>query len=238
MEDDGFNPRSIPLQRWDDYAAANGLPGRRGDDAGMEKSYHDVCTDNAIEMDEMRSLYSSPRPASTILTGFPTKSPAYMLPLRSPTTPSNMHRQSTASGILYADQPQYQPTRTQSRMSTMEPYRDNVSNYRKSTTMLSTYEDANPQTSMTSLPLMANQYRGDSQMTLPLASSQENLLGLHSPPLPQSRSPINGSRPASAMELRIDRNGPDEHSITGAIRSCLMDVDLDTITKKQGMSIH
>lgn len=29
-------------------------------------------------------------------------------------------------------------------------------------------------------------------------------------------------------------NGPDEGSITEAIRSCLAEVDLDTITKKQG----
>ena len=30
VHDEGFDPRSIPLQRWDDYAAFNNLPGRRG----------------------------------------------------------------------------------------------------------------------------------------------------------------------------------------------------------------
>src|SRR6195952_600717 len=36
VDDEGFDPRSIPLQRWDDYALNNNLPGRRGVSAEKE----------------------------------------------------------------------------------------------------------------------------------------------------------------------------------------------------------
>ncbi|KKA27548.1 hypothetical protein TD95_002396 [Thielaviopsis punctulata] len=47
-----FDPRSIPLQRWDDYAIANNLPGRRG---YADKEYY---ADDQYEMDEIKSVYS------------------------------------------------------------------------------------------------------------------------------------------------------------------------------------
>ena len=73
VEDEPFDPRSIPLQRWDDYAMANNLPGRRGDlSASQEKVYAAGRYDDmGMEMDDMHSQYSSVKPASTILTGFP-----------------------------------------------------------------------------------------------------------------------------------------------------------------------
>ena len=73
VEDEVFDPRSIPLQRWDDYALANNLPGRRGDlGISTEKFYATGHYDDAaMEMDDMHSQYSSVKPASTILTGFP-----------------------------------------------------------------------------------------------------------------------------------------------------------------------
>ncbi|TVY73545.1 Chitin synthase, partial [Lachnellula suecica] len=67
VEDEGFDPRSIPLQRWDDYALTNNLPGRRG--VAVEKNYD--AYEDTYEMDDMKSMYSSVKPASTILTGFP-----------------------------------------------------------------------------------------------------------------------------------------------------------------------
>ncbi|KZZ97875.1 chitin synthase [Ascosphaera apis ARSEF 7405] len=70
MDDEGFDPRSIPLQRWDDYAMMNGLPGRR---TGEEKFMQPYTDDAMVEMDDMRSMYSSIKPASTILTGFPAQ---------------------------------------------------------------------------------------------------------------------------------------------------------------------
>lgn len=63
-----YDPRSIPLQRWDDYASLNNLPGRRGL-AYTEKA----TTGYDYDADEMQSQYSSVRPASTILTGFPNQ---------------------------------------------------------------------------------------------------------------------------------------------------------------------
>ncbi|KAK5045228.1 Chitin synthase, class 6, partial [Cryomyces antarcticus] len=55
VEDEGFDPRSIPLQRWDDYAAMNNLPGRRGLAAGAEKGQQGGYDDGAYEMDDMHS---------------------------------------------------------------------------------------------------------------------------------------------------------------------------------------
>jgi chitin synthase len=63
-----FDPRSIPLQRWDDYASLNNLPGRRGL-AYTEKG----AAGYDYDADENQSQYSSVRPASTILTGFPNQ---------------------------------------------------------------------------------------------------------------------------------------------------------------------
>ena len=95
VQDEGFDPRSIPLQRWDDYAAYNNLPGRRGNtgefDNRQEKSPYVGYTDDpgVMEMDDMRSTYSSVKPASTILTGFPMQQHGfqngpYMAPPMSP----------------------------------------------------------------------------------------------------------------------------------------------------------
>src|SRR4030095_7635293 len=45
--DEGFDPRSSPLQRWDDYALINGLPGRRGNPGtGQEKQYPAAYADD------------------------------------------------------------------------------------------------------------------------------------------------------------------------------------------------
>merc|ERR1711981_307193 len=62
-KDAGFDPRSVPLQRWDDYAASNGLPSRRGLQYEKEANAYDY------EIDDAQSQYSYVRPASTILTG-------------------------------------------------------------------------------------------------------------------------------------------------------------------------
>ena len=199
IQDEGFDPRSIPLQRWNDYALQNSLPGRRGVDSGMEKNYPDYG-DNGYEMDDMRSVYSSAKPASTMLTGFNHQNMAY-IPPQSPAAFGNMNRQSTMTSLSrYQDQPQYQSRQS---VAGMEPYRDNVSNYRGSATM---------------------------------SPSQDNLLNLQSPPLRQSRSPLSMSRPVSTVDFQRLTNGPDDVAITEAIKSCLAEVDLDTVTKKQGKS--
>jgi chitin synthase len=71
IEDEGFDPRSIPLQKWDDYAGANGLPGRRGGALNSEKGGHSAYEDDGYEMNDMHSIYSSIKPASTIMSNMP-----------------------------------------------------------------------------------------------------------------------------------------------------------------------
>ena len=60
-KDDGFNPRDIPLMRWDDYAHANGLPGGRGEP--LSEKLEGMGYEGAYEMDT-RSVVSSVKPGS------------------------------------------------------------------------------------------------------------------------------------------------------------------------------
>ncbi|KAL8947588.1 MAG: hypothetical protein Q9222_006148 [Ikaeria aurantiellina] len=197
LEDEGFNPRSVPLQRWDDYAAANNLPGRRGMAPPTEKAYQDRYTDAGHEVDDVRSMYSSIKPASTILTGFHNQPPAY-LPPQSPAPFAT--RQSTMSNMSpYTDRPQYQHQRLQSV-----------------TNMSDHYTDA--------------PYGHQSGMR-----SAENLMAMQSPPLRQVRSPLGypSSRPMSVVDFRGETRGPDDGAIVEAVQSCLNEVNLDSVTKKQ-----
>ncbi len=210
VEDEEFDPRSIPLQRWDDYALANNLPGRRGDFAmSQEKGYFAprYMDDSAMEMDDMHSQYSSVRPASTILTGIPGHGRNTYMPPQSPAPfggniPGNRNSHfSTFS--RYTDQPLQGPNMQARNMSM-----GNISQF-----------DNSGITNRNSVGMM---------------QSTENLLGLQHR---NSRSPVGGfnSRPASAFDFRGGAmNGPDEGLITEAVRSCLAEVDLDTVTKKQG----
>ena len=206
MEDDGFDPRSVPLQRWDDYTVINNLPGRRGMSRAMEKQYQDAYTDNDYEMDDVHSTYSSVKPASTILTGFPNQAPAYMPPM-SPAPFGHLNHQSNLSSLTrYKDQPMYQQPRLQSMGGLTDPYRDNLHSPR---------------------------------MTMPAMQSNDNLITMQSPAMRQSRSPLGGysaSRPMSTVDFRGLSSGPNDLAITEAIRGCLAEVDLDSVTKKQGRS--
>ncbi|KAI4248283.1 MAG: hypothetical protein LQ352_005957 [Teloschistes flavicans] len=197
LEDEDFNPRSVPLQRWDDYAAANNLPGRRGMAGAMEKSYPDQYTDAGHEIDDAHSMYSSIKPASTILTGFHNQAPAYMPP-QSPAGFAT--RQSTMSNIApYTDRPQYQHQRFQSVTNMSDHYTDAL-------------------------------YGNRSGMPSP-----DNLMAMQSPPLRQSRSPLGypSSRPMSIVDFRGEVRGPDDGAIVEAVQSCLGEVNLDSVTKKQ-----
>lgn len=200
LEEEDFNPRSVPLQRWDDYAAANNLPGRRGMAGAMEKAYEDRYTDAGHEMDDGHSMYSSIKPASTILTGFHNQPPAYMPP-QSPAPFAT--RQSTMSP--YTDRPQYQH---HSRLQSV-------------TNMSDHYTDA-PYGHRSGLPSAG-------------MPSTDNLMALQSPPLRQTRSPLGypSSRPMSVVDFRGETRGPDDGAIVEAVQSCLGEVNLDSVTKKQ-----
>ncbi|KAF7715533.1 Chitin synthase [Penicillium ucsense] len=212
VEDEGFDPRSIPLQRWDDYALANNLPGRRGEvGLNQEKGYYSgrYVDEHAMEMDDMHSQYSSVKPASTILTGFPGQGrhtgpyipPQSPAPFAGGNVAGNRNSQMTSMS-RFTDFPQTgAPSAGASRHMS-------VGN-------LSAYQD-NPALS--------------SRHSLGLMQSSENLLAAS-----RSRSPLSQfpSRPAStAFDFRAG-SGPDDAAITEAIRHCLSEVDLDTVTKKQ-----
>ncbi|KAF2222812.1 chitin synthase, class VI [Elsinoe ampelina] len=214
-DDEGFDPRSIPLQRWDDYATANNLPGRRG---YVPAEKEGIYQDGGYEMDDMHSTYSSVKPASTILTGMPGTNMQFRPP-QSPGPFNALNRQSTYSHLSHGYPDQQQEQHRLMSMGGMSDYAQQQQPGRFS--------------------------RQNSQ-----AFGQDtNLLsGMHSPTGPQhpgnrARSPLgnypsqgNMSRPASHMSLGLNgfqTQGPSENDITNAIRSCLQEVDLDNVTKKQ-----
>lgn len=208
VDDEGFDPRSIPLQRWDDYALANNLPGRRG--VTIEKVY-DGYEDN-YEMDDIRSMYSSVKPASTILTGFPARG-TYMAP-QSP---------GFAQGSPYAASPyatyDQSPLNRQSAMSLGAPREGNAS----------PYQDF-PQSHRASMPMAPS-----AENLLGRASPNpraQSLMGFTS----GARTPApfeSASRPISQVDFGRTGGGPDDTMIIEAIQGCLREVDLDTVTKKQ-----
>jgi chitin synthase len=104
-DDEGFDPRSIPMQRWDEYALANSLPGRRGLAGQSEKVGQSAYEDDGYEMNDMQSVYSSVKPASTIMSNMHHIS---HMPPQSPGPYQGMQpRQSTYSTLSrYQDNPQ------------------------------------------------------------------------------------------------------------------------------------
>ncbi|KAI9807641.1 MAG: hypothetical protein M1825_005582 [Sarcosagium campestre] len=199
IEDEGFNPRSIPLQRWDDYARDNNLPGRRG--VTTEKNYDDAGADG----DDVQSMYSSVKPASTVLTGLYGHNRPYMPP-QSPAdfAAQQQYRNSTMSHLTrYTDQPQGRtPSRLMSMGGLSEQYHDQANN---------------------------------SRSTIVGMPSTDNLMVMPSPPPRANRSPTGyaASRPPSTLDFTRVGQGPDDLAITEAIQACLAEVDLDSVTKKQ-----
>lgn len=86
-----FDPRSVPLQRWDDYALANNLPGRRG---GYQEK-HEYGYPDQYEMDEIKSVYSA-APQGSVLTGMGGRNS--FMPPRSPAAFNGTARAATAQG--------------------------------------------------------------------------------------------------------------------------------------------
>lgn len=109
VEDEGFNPASIPQQTWDDYAGMNNLPGRRvanNVNNHVEKYYDDAGGSPGYEMDDMQSVYSSVKPASTLHFG----GAPYLAPQPSPSPLGrNSYRQSS-----YSDRKSVSPNRAMS----------------------------------------------------------------------------------------------------------------------------
>ncbi|KAF8856331.1 hypothetical protein BDZ45DRAFT_625269 [Acephala macrosclerotiorum] len=228
IDDEGFDPRSIPLQRWDDYASSNNLPGRRG--GPVEKSPYEAYEDQ-YEMDDMKSMYSSVKPASTILTGFQRGGP-YMPP-QSPAFGGPNNR------TPYVDQ--QQQGRQQSMMSlgggldhrSTSPYQDyptqqqgqaglGMHSQRPSTVMLPTSSSHDLLSGSPSPLHQQHMSRNQTQSSLGFSGG--------------NRPPLSGadlSRPVSQFDFVRGNQGPDDMMIVEAIQGCLREVDLDTVTKKQ-----
>ena len=218
VKEDAFDPRSIPLQRWDDYAASNGLPGRRGNPGSVmqEKGGFGMYTDDPSvhEMDDMRSMYSSVKPASTILNRFPQQQhgSAYMAPPYSPGPGMTMNnRASTMTGLTqFRDQP--------------------VSMHGRNQSMLSLGSQPHPHAAMkspsptpyTDHPAQRSPGRSPYASGTPHSQSRPSLLH------------FDTERRASTMDFRtVPGNGPSDADIVAAIREVLSEVDLDSVTKKQ-----
>ena len=221
IQEDKFDPRAIPLQRWDDYAATNHLPGRRGQPTGgsvmHEKGGLDMYTDEpgVHELDDMRSMYSSVKPASTVLSRFPQQQhgSAYMAPPYSPGPGVNMNaRASTMTGLTqFRDQPMSVHGRNQSMLSLGSQARMGM----KSPSPVPYAES----------PGFYNQrspYASGISAVFPHSQSRPSL------------SNFDSERRASTMDFRtVQGIGPSDEQIVEAIRMVLAEVDLDSVTKKQ-----
>lgn len=201
-EDEGeFDPRNIPLQRWDDYALQNNLPGRRGnygEKGGMQEMINPydppIPANGEYELDDMKSVYSSIRQPS-ILTGVPNRG-AYMAPPQSP-APFQQHQAlRTQTGTPYTDHPS-------PRMNTM---------HRQSMYSLGTGFDRTQSPYQDRANLGYAQSRAGTAMSGAYGQASSSIVDF-------SRGPGAG--------------GPDDIVITECIRAVLLEVDLDTITKKQ-----
>ncbi|KAK9446994.1 chitin synthase-domain-containing protein [Limtongia smithiae] len=73
VEDDYFDPKSVPLQTWEEYAVRHNLPGQyrpniqAANEKGAAKTdvmYTNPTLEEAYEMDDLPSMYSSYRPVS------------------------------------------------------------------------------------------------------------------------------------------------------------------------------
>ncbi|KAK3078990.1 Chitin synthase, class 6, partial [Coniosporium uncinatum] len=249
-QDEGFDPRSIPLQRWDDYAQANSLPGRRGLATQGEKEMYEDAGD--FEMDEMRSQYSSVKPASTILTGMhgfgghvaPSQSPGPYGALQS--------RQSTYSNFSrYQDHPA--PGQSHERLMSMGGMSQGLNNNGNGNIMMHQGMES-PSHGVPGTPMYRAATPGfpsptpgsDAGLLNPYASQPSFFPPQQSgTPTPMSmqqrtRSPLgfggnsNGaSRPVSTVNFQTMTTGPSDAQIQEAVRECLREVDLDTVTKKQ-----
>ncbi|TPX07664.1 uncharacterized protein E0L32_010662 [Thyridium curvatum] len=232
--DGGFDPRSIPLQRWDDYAAANGLPGRRG--MHSEKMREGGPYDDGYEMDDMKSVYSSVRQPS-ILTGLgggQGGARGTYMPPQSPGPYQSLTRNSTMPAVGGAQQQPYTDY-----PSGGLPHRQSVASMGTGIQrMQSPFTDVplGGQRSMSNLRAVSNT---SPQLAAggganPRASATMSTLGYAG----GARSPLGGMDAAhqSALSFDFQRGhaaGPDDGMIVEAIQGVLREVDLDTVTKKQ-----
>ncbi|KAK7981616.1 chitin synthase [Apiospora saccharicola] len=210
VDDEKFVPSSIPLQRWDDYAMMNNLPGRRGVQA--EKADYGTPFGDSYEMDEIKSVYSSVRQPSvfTGLQGNGRAGSTYMPPTSQSPVP---HGRSTPFAP-YSDQPSHlmhrQSTASFGDVQRMaSPYQDRPSN-------------SNLRSVANASPMPGRDMHRQSQATLGYSGGHRSALGHH-----------GGHQSMASFDFQRGPGGPDDTMILDAIQGVLREVDLDTVTKKQ-----
>lgn len=209
VDDEKFVPSSIPLQRWDDYAMMNNLPGRRG--AQAEKADYGTPFGDSYEMDEIKSVYSSVRQPSvfTGLQGNGRAGSTYMPPTSQSPAP---HGRSTPFAP-YSDQPNLM-------------HRQSTASFGDIQRMASPYQDRPSMSNLRSManasPMPGQHMHRQSQATLGYSGGHRSALGHH-----------GGNQSTASFDFQRGTSGPDDGMILDAIQGVLREVDLDTVTKKQ-----
>jgi chitin synthase len=226
--DNGFDPRSVPLMRWDDYAAANNLPGRRGIAYG-EKYDGMGFEDPNMELDDMRSVVSSVKPSSNYGGGLalpPSMAPS--MAARASTyslgggSYSPAHHGRNNSGGNMSDAPLPGARRPLSSMyPVMSASTDNL-----------VALGGSPNMSNPNLRSRSALGHGGSNSPASRPVSAFNLLG------------GGGDRPMSTVNLNAPvnfmdgpRTGPSDADIIAAVRECLSEVDMERVTKKHVVAL-
>lgn len=207
VDDEGFDPRSIPLQRWDDYATTNNLPGRRG---GYQEKY-DYSYDNQYEMDEIKSVYSA-GPQGSVMTGMP-RNGAYM----PPHSPAQFGARGPSAAGHYQDSPMMQHRQSMMSMGTGihdaqrsgSPYQD-FPGQRPSVTNLRSQSNLSPHIGGHSRTGTGLGFNGGARSPMP-----------------------DAMRSQSTFDFQQGHSGPNDMAIIESIQGVLSEVDLDTVTKKQ-----
>jgi chitin synthase len=219
VDGEHFDPRSVPLQRWDDYALVNNLPGRRGGD--MPPMYDQPMDENPFEKEG--SIYSAAQgsfrhpvasmhmpPSPGYNAAFARQPSAYMHEQSAPM----MHRQSMASmggmtaamgggvgGGGYQDVPRGP-----------SPYQDY------------------PAGSSSNLRNVHNMSPGLG--AIGGGGSYNNVANRSSTAL-SNFGGLGGARPVSGMDFQRSATGPDDGTIIETIQQTMGGIDLDNVTKKQ-----
>jgi chitin synthase len=195
QDDEGFDPKAIPMMRWD---GRRGIPGQ-----ASEKGGFNAFEDEAYEMNDMQSVYSSVKPASTVMSNMHHIS---HMPPQSPGPYQGMQtRQSTYSNFSrYQDNPTTQRQMSMGNMSDMAINRQ-------------------------SSPYNARQTMGGFQSSDNLMTSTPPIRGRS----PLGFDASMQSRPGSTVNFQNMMNGPNDATIVEVVQQCLREADLDRITKKQ-----
>ncbi|PHH62255.1 hypothetical protein CDD81_7315 [Ophiocordyceps australis] len=212
VDDEGFDPRAIPLQRWDDYALANNLPGRRG--GYQEKP--DYGYGDQYEMDEIKSVYSA-APQGSVLTGMggrnsfmpPVSPPGFAAPNRaSHMNPSSYHE---AAGMSMRRQSMMSVgTAMHDVQRSQSPYQDFPMNR---PSMMHMRSQSNMVPSGASAAMRSSSALG--------FAGGRGTLG------------HEAMRSTASFDFQRGHVPADDNAIVEAIQSVLREVDLDTVTKKQ-----